>query len=1112
MRPNAFRAVLVCLALFFQSVSADTDTPISITGFGTAVAQDFDSLAATSTSTATPPGWGFVESGTNANGTYTAGTGSANAGDTYSFGAAGVTERALGALRSGTLIPIFGARFTNNTGGTITSLAVSYTGEQWRSGTAARIDRIDFEISTNATSLTAGTYTPVDSLAFTTPNTVGTGPKDGNAAVNRTAVSHTITGLSIANGASFFIRWTDFDASGADDGLAVDDFSLTATGIVDEEDSAPAVTNTTPAYGAGNVAVASNIVINFSETVNAPAGAFSLVCGNSPQAFTASASPAGSFTLTPSSPLPFAAPCTVTVAADQVTDLDADDPPDHMAANFEVSFTTENPAPVQTSTAVVVSQIYGGGGNSGATFRNDYIELHNRSASIVNITGWSVQYASAAGTSWQMQLLNGTIAPGEYYLVALASGGGTGAVLPEANISGTINMSGTTGKVALVANFDGLSGACPLVDSDLIDFVGYGTAATCHEGAGNAPAPSNTTAVFRDDDGGSDTDNNDIDFLTGTPNPRRTAPIVAIETGPLVLSTEPRTEGTNAPRDATIRVTFSEPVDAVGTWFQIACVTTGQHTSVTFAGTAQDRYITPNDNFEPGEQCTVTIFKDQVSDQDLDDILPNTNTLPADYSWTFTVATGTAPPFPASVHLTMGNPTGATADVNQPGNYLMEKPEYALSYNRNLGRPNWVSWHLAEDWVGTLSRVDTFRPDPAVPPDWYRVQTFDFTGSGFDRGHMVPNADRDKETSIPINQATFLMSNMIAQAPDNNQGPWADLENDLRSLLPANAFHGANEIYVVAGGWGSGGTGSNGSAMTIAGGQVSVPAWTWKAALVIPADAGDDLSRVTCTARTIVVIMPNAQGIRNAAWQDYLTSVDAVEELTGYNLFSNLPAAVQRCVEAGVDGTNPINEPVFSALDAPTIEAGSASVAISGTLSVDGLVPPGSVTVSLAGMTENAAIGADGRFTATFPASALTVANSPYAIGFSYAGDVNFKSATGSSSLQVIDTTAPVISNVAATPDVLGPPNHKMIDVTISYATADVTGAVCSLSVSSNEAPFAYGDGNTAIDWQVIDAHRLRLRAERAGGGSGRIYSVTIRCTDSAGNTGLATTSVGVPK
>ena len=106
-----------------------------------------------------------------------------------------------------------------------------------------------------------------------------------------------------------------------------------------------------------------------------------------------------------------------------------------------------------------------------------------------------------------------------------------------------------------------------------------------------------------------------------------------------------------------------------------------------------------------------------------------------------------------------------------------------------------MSWHLSDEWIGTLTRVDTFRPDPQVPPDWYRVQSFDFSGSGFDRGHMVPNADRDKETSIPINQATFLMSNMVAQAPDNNQGPWAEFEGYLRTLRRA----GSDEIYIVAG-------------------------------------------------------------------------------------------------------------------------------------------------------------------------------------------------------------------------------------------------------------------------------------------------------------------------
>ena len=558
------------------------------------------------------------------------------------------------------------------------------------------------------------------------------------------------------------------------------------------------------------------------------------------------------------------------------------------------------PPPVPPSNSVIViSQIYGGGGNPGATYQNDYVELYNRGTSAVDIGGWSLQYASATGNAWDFskQPLGGTIGPGEYFLVSLASSGPDGAPLPPANIAGQINMSGTNGKVALVDDFDGLVGNCPTTDPHVMDFVGYGSA-DCREGATTAPAPSNTTSILRLGGGSIDTDRNGNDFVTGSPTPRRTAPIV--ELGPLVLSTDPRANGVNAPRDATIQVTFTEPVDVVGSWFDITCVTTGSHDSATFAGGGQTHYITPNDNFLAGEQCTVTIFKDQIHDQDLDDSGANTDTLPANYVWSFTVSDGTAPPYPPSVHLTMGNPSGAIASISEPNNYLMEKPEYVLSYNRDLGRPNWVSWHLSDEWVGTLQRVDSFRPDPAVPPDWYRVQSFDFSGSGFDRGHMVPNADRDKETSIPINQATFLMSNMVAQAPDNNQGPWALFENYLRSLLPAD------EIYLVAGGAGAGGVGSNGGVtMTLADGHVTVPAWTWKVALVIPKDSGDDISRVSCSTRTIAVITPNTQGIRDDPWENFLTNVDTVEALTGYNLFSNLPEPIQRCVEAGTNGDNP---------------------------------------------------------------------------------------------------------------------------------------------------------------------------------------------------------------
>lgn len=225
-------SVLVSVAVAIIVVSpthrSAAATCISLTTLGSAYTQDFNTLASTGTSSTFPTGWALSESGTSANTTYTAGTGSSTTGDTYSFGASGNTERAFGGLQSGSLIPTIGACFTNDTGGTLTSLAITYTGEQWRLGATGRADRIDFQYSLNATSLADGTWVDVNALDFSSPITSGTvGALNGNAAANRAAISSTVGGLNIASGATFFIRWTDLNASGSDDGLAVDDFSLT---------------------------------------------------------------------------------------------------------------------------------------------------------------------------------------------------------------------------------------------------------------------------------------------------------------------------------------------------------------------------------------------------------------------------------------------------------------------------------------------------------------------------------------------------------------------------------------------------------------------------------------------------------------------------------------------------------------------------------------------------------------------------------------------------------------------------------------------------------------------------------------------------------------------
>ena len=224
---------------------------VSLTSLNTAYTQNFDGLANSGTGTGistttgssgskvvsvTFPagslsGWYFVESTSNADGSYTAGTGSSPTGDTYSYGASASTERALGSIASSNLLSRYGAQFKNDTGNTIDQLQISYVGEEWRfdpaRGTTIK-DQITFEYSTDATSLTTGTWTAVTALLYETTNLTGTvGTRNGNDAAYRTSLSNTITGLNIPVGQIFWIRFVDINVSGTDDGLAIDDFSLT---------------------------------------------------------------------------------------------------------------------------------------------------------------------------------------------------------------------------------------------------------------------------------------------------------------------------------------------------------------------------------------------------------------------------------------------------------------------------------------------------------------------------------------------------------------------------------------------------------------------------------------------------------------------------------------------------------------------------------------------------------------------------------------------------------------------------------------------------------------------------------------------------------------------
>ncbi|HSB37510.1 MAG TPA: lamin tail domain-containing protein, partial [Gaiellaceae bacterium] len=291
---------------------------------------------------------------------------------------------------------------------------------------------------------------------------------------------------------------------------------------------------------------------------------------------------------------------------------------------------------------LAISQVYGGGGNSGATYKNDFIEVFNRGTAAVSLDGWSVQYASATGTgAWtQTPLGNVTLQPGQYYLVQEAQGAGGTVDLPPPDATGTTPMSATAGKVALVSSTLPLSGACPS-DPSIADLVGYGTTANCSE-TSPAPTLTNTTADLRNNGGCLDTESNAADFTAGAPTPRNTASPLrdcSADLPPGVVSTSPAGGAAGVGVATNVSITFSEPVNVTGSWFSISCGTSGSHTA-TVSGGPTTFTLDPDTDLAAGESCTVTITAVDVTDQDTND---PPDTMAADFAFGFTTETAPIP-------------------------------------------------------------------------------------------------------------------------------------------------------------------------------------------------------------------------------------------------------------------------------------------------------------------------------------------------------------------------------------------------------------------------------------------------------------------------------------
>lgn len=698
---------------------------------------------------------------------------------------------------------------------------------------------------------------------------------------------------------------------------------------------------------------------------------------------------------------------------------------------------------------LVVSQVYGGGGNSGAQYRNDFIELFNAGDAPVAVDGWSVQYASSSGASWQVTPLAGTIAPGRYLLVQQAQGSGGTLALPTPDVIGTIAMAAGAGKVLLANTTTAASGTCP-TGATVIDRVGYG-ATNCATDWGNAPTLSATLAAFRKNDGCTNSGNGAADFDALPAAPRNSASPVK-SCGGAGLPPRPQ-----SPTSLIINELMGDPVNAEsaswGEWFEVYNPTATpvdlQGVSILSGGTSQPAHVinrsvvvpafgyvvlgrgadplrnggvTLDYNYFVGSNTTIWLDDSDwlmLVDADgarIDSVqwtsLPrgvtkalspgSPRTVDVDAEpWKFSTSTfgdgdfgtpgalntplASSPPFVSPNRITFSGRTagdaplpigfesqvfatlrdgagtaipttitwqsltpaiasvdprgviralgagtarfrataadgttrvlslpfeapvagvgaeyldhlefGAPVDGDASNDFVIARREFVSSFNGAKGIPNWVAYNLNATHSATgVDRCDCFTFDPELEEAGFaRYTTADYTGSGafagygIDRGHLVRSADRTSGTLD--NARTYYFSNIVPQAADMNQGPWAAFE----TFLAGKARTEGREVYIYAGTAGAIGTLKDE-------GKVTIPAYTWKVAVIVPRGTGVAAVTRPGDVDVIAVVMPNVPGIRNTPWPQYSVLVDSVEALTGYDLLASLRDDIEIAVESG---------------------------------------------------------------------------------------------------------------------------------------------------------------------------------------------------------------------
>jgi len=535
---------------------------------------------------------------------------------------------------------------------------------------------------------------------------------------------------------------------------------------------------------------------------------------------------------------------------------------------------------------LVISQVQLGGA---ANANDEFVEIHNNGSSAVDLNGYRLVYRSQNGTNDVMNPLavwtaSTIIQPGQYYLIASVSYDGGIApdrVYDPSTLS--VSMSANNGGVAirLGANDTGT----------IIDSLAWGTVTNGFAEGTAATVPGNDNSKVRGLNGCLDSDNNSTDFTTLTPAAARntsSTPNTCSGGGTTLfgaLTANPTSA--NAGGTTLLVMTVIPAVTPPSTGITVSGNLTqiGGSAAQTFFDDGTNGDVTAGDN-KFSYLATVDAAT-SAGQKQLSAIATDAQGRTAPSQVNFTV-NGT---LPNEDPLLLGNPSGATNNVANENNYLMTKAGYSLSWNRSRNIPNWTAWRLDSSWIGSAND-GSFAPDSSLPNGWYQVTPSDYSEPVYDRGHMCPSGDRTVNQTI--NTETYLMTNMVPQLPENNQGPWVDLENYCRTLAAQG-----NEIYIISGGHGQAVNGSN-QPITIgstAQNRVVVPKVTWKVVLVL-ANGNNDLTRASSRAtRVFGVIMSNESIVQATPWRNYRVTVDAVEYLTGYDFFNQIPKNTQEIIE-----------------------------------------------------------------------------------------------------------------------------------------------------------------------------------------------------------------------